>query len=526
MNRDGQLLWKDELPFTLVKGSTSQQEASMQTDLASRDAACQRAAPRRTWLPPEESRENPKKDRYSHPLDPATTSPTRSSCSASLPPVQSDPFLSSISESTLVMPLLDVPLMARLQEEFRLSMKRLLGDLCLDLESQYADVAKSLALPVAYFRFLGQALERNTFSHWKVVGWIEALNDLVYFIDLLKQIREERSPREFATELFAECEEKFFENSYLDDLFPRGLSQASGLERRLNELCTRLTQELTQESLCLVPGLPMLWCASRKLPSWAIEIHLGHNVERAEMFGTMAVGMEGDTYEAPPLVKRALKQSSGQAAILVSPQELSLKIGRTVTPLCMRRGNRLEWSWAYRSPVVATEAGSGAVTAGPTLVYGKDRQPRTVASTSAEQVKRIKRAWTIIQEAWPEGQEVVALLTARIIPLKAKGVVSFSYRHRPGLSFINCFDRDDLDLIDDLIHENSHHHLNLLLRKQILYHGDRNQQIFYSPWRRACARSEVFYMRPLPLRWERCSSNGSRPGHQGWVGRQDGREQD
>ena len=32
--RDGQLLWKDELPFTFVKGSTSQQEASMQTDLS------------------------------------------------------------------------------------------------------------------------------------------------------------------------------------------------------------------------------------------------------------------------------------------------------------------------------------------------------------------------------------------------------------------------------------------------------------------------------------------------------------
>ena len=43
------------------------------------------------------------------------------------------------------MPLLDVPLLDRLQEEFRLSIKRLLGDLCLDLENQYGDVAKSLA---------------------------------------------------------------------------------------------------------------------------------------------------------------------------------------------------------------------------------------------------------------------------------------------------------------------------------------------------------------------------------------------
>jgi hypothetical protein len=364
-------------------------------------------------------------------------------------------------------------------------MKRLLSDLCLDLENQYADVAKSLALPVAYFRFLGQALERDAYAHWKVVGWIEALNDLVYFIDLLQQIRAEQHPREFSAQLFAECEEKFFENSYLDDLFPRGVSQASGLKRRLNELCARLTQELTQESLCLVPGLPMLWCASHKIPSWTVEVQFGHNVERAEMFGTMAAGLEGDLCEAPPSVKRVLKQASGQAAILVQPQELSLKIGRTVTPLCMRRGNRLEWSWTHRSPVVAIEKQSGAVTVGPTLVYGKDRQPRTVAATSADQVKRIKQAWIVVQEAWPEGHEVLALLTARIIPLKAKGVVSFSYRHRPGLSFINCFDRDDLDLIDDVIHENSHHHLNLLLRKQILYHGDRNQQIFYSPWRRS-----------------------------------------
>ena len=383
------------------------------------------------------------------------------------------------------MPLLDVPLLARLQEEFRLSMKRLLSDLCLDLENQYADVAKSLALPVAYFRFLAQALERNAYAHWKVVGWIETLNDLVYFIDLLKQVREEQNPREFAAELYAECEEKFFENSYLDDLFPRGVSQASGLERRLNKLCARLTQELTQESLCLVPGLPMQWCATRTTPSWAVDGHLGHNVERAELFGTMAVGMEGDVYEAPPSVKRALKQSSGQATILVQPQELSLKIGRTVTALCKKRGNRLEWSWTPRSPVGATENRSGIVTVGSTLVYGKDRQPRTVAGTLAEQVARIGQAWTTIQEAWPEGHEVLALLTCRIIPLKAKSVVSFSYRHRPGLSFINCFDRDDLDLIDDLIHENSHHHLNLLLRKHILYHGDHNQQIFYSPWRRS-----------------------------------------
>lgn len=383
------------------------------------------------------------------------------------------------------MPLLDAPLLVRLQGEFRLSMKRLLSDLCLDLENQYADVATSLAVPVAYFRYLGRALERDAYAHWKVVGWIEALNDLVYFIDLLQQIRAEQDAPEFAAQLFAECQEKFFENSYLDDLFPRGVAQASGLERRLNQLCKRLTQELTQESLCLVPGLPMLWCEAHKIPSWAVAVQLGGNVERAETLGTMAMGLGGDSYEAPSSVKRALKQSSGLATLFVRPHELSIKIGRAVTPLCTMRGHRLDWSWQHRPPVLAIETEAGPVTVGPTLVYGKDRQPKTVAATSATQVTRINRAWTTIYEAWPEGQEVLALLTSRINPLKAKGVVSFSYRHRPGLSFINCFDRDNLDLIDDLIHENSHHHLNLLLRKYVMYQGDRNQQVFYSPWRRS-----------------------------------------
>ena len=34
VNHDGRLLWKDELPFTLVKGVTQPLEASVQTDLA------------------------------------------------------------------------------------------------------------------------------------------------------------------------------------------------------------------------------------------------------------------------------------------------------------------------------------------------------------------------------------------------------------------------------------------------------------------------------------------------------------
>ncbi len=141
----------------------------------------------------------------------------------------------------------------------------------------------------------------------------------------------------------------------------------------------------------------------------------------------------------------------------------------------------MEWHWPRRESARAAPA----LTVGPTLHYGKNRQPKTLSAPDEKQTARIGRAWQTIQRAWPEGHALLELLTSRVIPLNAPGVVSFSYRHRPGLSFVNCIDRDNLDLIDDLIHENSHHHLNLLLRKQVLYHHDRNQQIFYSPWRRS-----------------------------------------
>ena len=126
----------------------------------------------------------------------------------------------------------------------------------------------------------------------------------------------------------------------------------------------------------------------------------------------------------------------------------------------------------------------GILTLGPTLVYGRHGGPVRVCATPPDVAGKMQRALSVIEQAWPAGNDILALLTSRIIPLKASGVVSFSYRHQPGLSFINCFDRDALDLIDDLIHENSHHHLNLLLRKYVLYRGDWNREIFYSPWRR------------------------------------------
>jgi hypothetical protein len=343
-----------------------------------------------------------------------------------------------------LLPLFDDSALAALQDEFRSSMRRLLFDLCDELDTRYRDQARALHLAPDYFRAVGQALKPEHFSHWKVVGWIEELNDLVYFLDVRRQLSKERSRTGFAESFLASCTEQFYEHTYLDELFPDRKPDPARLPARLSSLCTRLARSIAQESMFLVLGLPSSWFEQHRRKGKLTPFDLAPNFERAELPGWVAIGLEGARVE--------------------------LTHGRVVPTQWLKHpGPR----WP------------GGLALGPTIIYRRDKTPARIVPTTGNAGERIQRARAVIEQAWPEGHRLLARLTNRIVPLNAKGVVSFSYRHRPGLSFINCFDRDDLDLIDDLIHENSHHHLNLLLRKAVLYHKDRNQEIFYSPWRRS-----------------------------------------
>jgi HEXXH motif-containing protein len=382
------------------------------------------------------------------------------------------------------MPLLKAAELALLQAEFRQSMRILLADLCRDIEDHYSDLAARLDLPIGYFRFLSDSFDRASYSNWKVVGWIETLNDLVYFLDLLRQAERERDPTSFADQLHAECEERFFEDNYLHDLFPRGKSEAKGLTTRLQRLCANLARETTQEALFLAPWRAIQWCGGRGTRRWEVPGCLGDNFERAEAALVVPVGLEGEELVAPRAVRQAVGSRERPVTFEVDRRSITLRRNGRFPIGVLHDGMEVEWFWPKRAAVIVARTPSGPMTVGSTLEYGRDRQPRKIIRTSRGQAARIERAWETLRQAWPEGHAVLELLTSRVIPLKAQGVVSFSYRHRPGLSFINCFDRSNLDLIDDLIHENSHHHLNLLLRKHVMYRGDHNEQIFYSPWRR------------------------------------------
>lgn len=386
--------------------------------------------------------------------------------------------------------LLDVTAVRALVRELRRTMRGLLFDLCDEVEHDYADAVASLGLPVGYFRLLGQTLPTAAFSGWKAVGWIEELNDLLYFLDVRRQLRNERggaAAARFASDLLAECETHFYEHHYTDDLFPLGRPESTALPARLAKLCARIARQVVQESVGLIPGLPSAWLREAKRSCWEVPCDLSAQFERAELAGCLPIGLDGTCLVPPREFRAAMTRTGFQCTLVFGRKEARVRVGTRSSVLPGAHGEAGP-GWRARSPLWIRPPGpdgDAGLTLGPTLVYGRLRQPVRLIRSDPALATRIGRALDAIAKVWPEGSALLGCLTSRVVPLRAPGVVSYSYRHRPGLSFINCFERDDLDLMDDLVHENSHHHLNLLLRKFRLSRGDANQEVFYSPWRRS-----------------------------------------
>lgn len=382
-------------------------------------------------------------------------------------------------------PLFDEPILSSLLKELRATMRHLVVDLCDELEGPYRHASRTLRIPTGFVRAVGASLNIEDFSNWKVVGWIEELNDVVYLLDVRDQLRRESDPRGFAEAFYSSCQSQFYEHGYLEELFPEGRPQWTALARRLDRLCEKLARQVSREALFLVPGLPCRWVEEHAPRPWSVPLDFGAQYERAELPDCIPYGLQGGALFPSAAVQRWLRKAGRRAALLIGTDRIDVCVGAQRVPLLILDASP-QWQWrAEPSTRIALPlAAQEGLTLGPTVVYGKDRAPVRVVSSALDLADRFARALSVIAAAWPEGAQNLALLTTRVIPLQARGVVSFSYRHRPGLSFINCFDRDQFDLIDDLIHENSHHQLNLYLRKATLIQGDRHEEIFYSPWRR------------------------------------------
>lgn len=89
-----------------------------------------------------------------------------------------------------------------------------------------------------------------------------------------------------------------------------------------------------------------------------------------------------------------------------------------------------------------------------------------------------------IKEFAPQCFSLLTTFSKNFVFLHEENIVSYSMQNLPQFSYINIFDRDRVDLVDDLIHENGHHMLNTLLINRELIEED-DEKIFFSPWRRS-----------------------------------------
>jgi hypothetical protein len=102
-----------------------------------------------------------------------------------------------------------------------------------------------------------------------------------------------------------------------------------------------------------------------------------------------------------------------------------------------------------------------------------------------DMTEKVTSAFNIIKEKAPDLYKFVFTYTNTIVPINEPGIVSYSMDTLPGYSCINLYERDLLDLVDDLVHETGHHYLNTILEDEDNLIIEDDEKIFYSPWRKA-----------------------------------------
>lgn len=121
-----------------------------------------------------------------------------------------------------------------------------------------------------------------------------------------------------------------------------------------------------------------------------------------------------------------------------------------------------------------------------TTLHLEGKELRLMTSTLKEMKDfshKIEIALKVIKKHSPSSWERFVAFTELIVPIKQPELVSYSHQDLPGHSMINLYHRDFVDLMDDLLHENGHHHLNYYLNLGKLI-DEPIDNIYYSPWRR------------------------------------------
>lgn len=124
-----------------------------------------------------------------------------------------------------------------------------------------------------------------------------------------------------------------------------------------------------------------------------------------------------------------------------------------------------------------------------------------LGNISKEHTEKFTKAFSYIEKLHPDLYEFLFTYTKVIIPIDEPGVVSYSMDTLPGYSCINIYERDFVDLLDDLIHENGHHYLNALIEGEDDLIIEDDDKIYFSPWRNALRPIRGLYHAVCTFYW-------------------------
>lgn len=150
------------------------------------------------------------------------------------------------------------------------------------------------------------------------------------------------------------------------------------------------------------------------------------------------------------------------------------------------KNDKLSKSYRYQSSIGEFEKRKKISRLLEITLHIENKHLRLMTSSMKEMqtfAQRIEAALKIIKKHSPTSWDRFFAFTDVIIPINQPELVSYSHQDLPGYSMINLYHRDFVDLMDDLLHENGHHHLNYYLNLGTLIE-EPVENIYYSPWRR------------------------------------------
>lgn len=308
----------------------------------------------------------------------------------------------------------------------------------------------------------------DTYSPLKFY-WLNLVDNIVYVIQLHEELLNEEG---LDTDELTEAEDElfsFWNDSDFAESFLNYLNEGAPVVEASNNLVPLLENQIISFYVLHLNQYrqefddALMYHTVPELGDFEKRIYLGDDHRVVNMKATP------ETFPSIPL--RFISPEENSLTIEVDDQPVQLKIEKTSSPLNV------------------------------------DELKLYVVPNCDEGIKKlekfkenISKALLNIKKAAPHLHTTFKSFTHTIVPVNEKGIVSYSMQSLPGYSSINMFDRDQIDLMDDLLHENGHHYLNTFLNHQDLINED-DDKIYYSPWRKALRPIRGIYHAVFTFYW-------------------------